>query len=175
MPHRNGTGHSWRPAELSRELRGEGGGFLAQRRAVAGLSLFAIGTMGVIALYQLGLIKHLPEPRLPKLNADRVDASPEAYKRFSTPDAVLGLGSYAVTLGLTAMGGSDRHRRRPWLPLALAGKALFDTGQMLRMMRAQWTREGAFCFWSLLTAAATFATAGCVVGEARAAARQLRR
>jgi hypothetical protein len=46
---------------------------------VVGLSLAALGSMGFIFLYQLGLIKHLPEPPLPGFNADKVDASSEAY------------------------------------------------------------------------------------------------
>jgi hypothetical protein len=173
MSHSLSIANGWKSAELSRQLRGEPAGFLKQRRAVVGLSLVAIGAMGLISLYQMGVIKHLPEPRLTKLDADRVDASPEAYKRFSTPDAVLGLGSYAATMALAEMGGTDRARRHPWIPLALAGKVLFDVGQMLRMIRDQWTKEKAFCFWSLLTAAATFVTAGCVVGEAREAVRHL--
>jgi uncharacterized membrane protein len=160
-------------AELSRELRLGSDGFLKQRRAIVGLSFVAIGAMGLSSLYQMGVIKHLPEPPLPKLDADRVDASPEAYKRFSTPDAVLGLTNYAVTMGLAEMGGKDRVRKQFWIPLALAGKILFDVGQVLRMIRQQWTKENAFCFWCLISAATTFATAGLVFNEAREVVRQL--
>ena len=113
-----------RAAELSRELRCGVDGFLAQRRAIVGLSLAAIGVMGLISLYQVGVVRHLPNPPLPGLDSDRVDASPEAYKRLATPDAVLGLGSFAMTMGLAEMGGKDRARRQPWIPLALGGKVI---------------------------------------------------
>src|SRR5919204_5081081 len=113
-------------AELSRELRTESTPDLARRRGIVALSLAASASMGVIALYQMGLLKHLPEPPFPIFNADRVDASAEAYERFSMPDAVLGLGSYAATAGLAAMGGSDRQREMPLIPVALAAKVAFD-------------------------------------------------
>lgn len=171
---RAGAASQPKGAVLSRQLRGPPQRFLTQRRVIVGCSLVAIGAMGLISLYQMGLLKHLPEPAWPGLDADRVDGSPEAYKHFSTPDAVLGLGSYAATMALAEMGGTDRARRRPWIPLALAGKVLFDVGQMLRMLRDQWTKERAFCFWCLLSAVATFAGAPFVFGEAREAWRHLK-
>ncbi len=163
------------PAELSRQLRCQSDGFLAQRRGVVTLSLVAIASMGLISLYQMGVLKHLPEPPLPRLDADRVDASPEAYRRLSAPDATLAVGSYAATLALAAMGGENRARQQPWLPLALAAKVGFDLAQSLRMIRVQWTKYRAFCFWCLVSAGATFATAPLAFGEARSALRRLTR
>ncbi|MGI8854139.1 MAG: vitamin K epoxide reductase family protein [Thermomicrobiales bacterium] len=161
------------PEALSDELRNGSGDALARRRGVVGLSLVAAGSMGLIALYQMGIIKHLPEPPLPRLDADAVDASAEAYSRFATPDGILGLGSYAVTMGLAAMGGQDRARTMPWAPIALAAKVAFDTYQAGRLSVDQATKHNAFCFWCLLSAASTFATVPLVIPEARAAIRHL--
>jgi hypothetical protein len=102
-----------KPEELSRQLRQGSGKFLARRRKIAGLALTAAGSMGLISLYQMGIIEHLPEPPLPRFDADKVDAAAEAYAKLSTPDAVIGLGNYAATLGLAAMGGQDRATERP--------------------------------------------------------------
>lgn len=156
-------------AELSAQWRHGSGGCLRQRRGVAGLALTAAGSMGVVALYQLGIIPHLPEPPLPGLDADKVDASPEAYERLQTPDAALGLTSYGVTLALAAAGGADRARTRPWLPLALAAKVGLDVAQAAKLTRDQWVRHRAFCSWCLLAAGATFAMAPLVLPEAREA------
>jgi hypothetical protein len=161
------------PEELGDELRNGSDGDLARRRGVVCLSLVAVGSMGLITLYQMGIIKHLPEPPLPRLDADRVDASAEAYSRFATPDGALGLGSYAVTMGLAAMGGRDRARTMPWAPIALAAKVAFDTFQAGRLSVDQATKYKAFCFWCLLSAASTFATVPLVIPEARAAIRRL--
>lgn len=133
------------------------------------LSLAAAGCMGFIAAYQMGIIRHLPEPPLPKMDADKVDASDEAYSYFSTPDAVLGLASYAVTGVLASMGGRDRAANRPWIPLAMAGKVAFDAAGAAKLTWDQWAKHKAFCFWCLTAAAATFAMVPLVFAEARAA------
>lgn len=163
-----------RGAELSRELREGTGEFLERRRRLTGLSLVAAGSMAVISLYQTGVIGHLPEPPLPYLDADKVDAAPQAYEKLNTPDAALGLWSYASTLVLASMGGEDRARTHPWIPLALAAKVAADTLQAAKLTVDQWTKHRAFCSWCLLAAGATFAAVPQVIPEARAALRHLR-
>jgi uncharacterized membrane protein len=164
-----------KPEELSRQLREGTGKFLARRRGVVGASLVSIGSMALISLYQLGIIKHLPEPPLPRFDSDKVDAAPEAYSMLSMPDAPIGLGSYAATLALAAMGGEDRVRERPWIPLALAAKVLVDAAQAGKLSVDQWTKHRAFCFWCLIAAGATFTAVPLVLPEARAALKQIRK
>ena len=114
------------PEALSRELRLGSSRFLQLRRKTLGLSLLAAGSMMPIALYQMGILRHHPEPPLPWLNADAIDAASEAYAILATPDAVLGLGSYALTACLTAAGAEDRAQTCRWLPIALAGTVVLD-------------------------------------------------
>jgi len=152
--------------ELSRELRGDNTAELQRRRQIVGLSLVASASMALITLYQTGIIKHLPEPPLPFLDADRVDASAEAYAKFDTPDAALGLASYAMTTVLASMGGK---KRAPWIVLALAGKLGFDALNALKLTIDQPVKYRAFCFWCLIAASATFASAPLVVPELRQA------
>jgi hypothetical protein len=164
-----------RPETLSAELREtDGDRHLDNRRAVACLSLTAAACMGFIGMYQLGVIKHLPEPPLPRMDADAVDASGEAYAKLRVGDAFLGFASYGVTLLLAAAGGVRRHRSQPWLPLTLAAKAALDAGQAARLTVEQWTKHRAFCFWCLTAEAATFATLPLTWSEARAALARLR-
>jgi hypothetical protein len=163
-----------RPAKLSRELRTGDGEYLRARRRVLGLALGAAGCMGIISLYQMGMIGHLPEPPLPRLDADEVDAAPEAYAQLDAPDAVLGFASYAATMMLAAIGGPDRARSKPWLPLALAGKVAVDAAQAGRLTVEQWTKHREFCGWCLTAAGLTFAAVPAVLPEARAAWRKLR-
>ncbi len=161
------------PKQLSAQLRNDSGSFLEERRGVVALSLTAIGCMGLIALYQMGVIRRLPDPPLPWMDADKVDASDEAYEKLSMPDAFLGLGSYATTMGLAAMGGKDRAVEQPWIPLALAAKASVDALQAAKLSYDQWAKHKAFCLWCLIAAAATFATVPLVIGEAAEAVRPL--
>lgn len=161
------------PARLSRELRDGEGEDLARRRRVTTFSLVAAGSMAVIVLYQMGIIRHLPDPPAPHFDADAVDASAEAYTTLSTPDAAIGFLSYGATLMLATMGGAHRASRRPWLPLLLAAKAAADAGNAAKLTVDQWRKHRAFCGWCLLAAGATFATVPYAFAEARDAWRNL--
>ena len=162
-----------RPEELSRQLRLGSGGFLKRRREVVGLSLAAAGSLGIVTLYQTGLIPHVPEPPLPFLDADAVDAAPEAYARLSMPDGILGIGNHTVTMALAAAGGQDRATEHPWLPLALAAKVAFDTFVAYATTLEQWEKHRAFCLWCLLSAGASVATVPLVLPESWAALREV--
>ena len=110
----------------------------------------------------------------PGLDADKVDGSAEAYGLLSVGDAFLGFVSYGVTMLLAAMGGAKRHESHPYVPLAMAGKAVLDAGQAAKLTVDQWRLHRAFCSWCLTAAAATFMVVPLVLPEARAALKQLR-
>ena len=157
--------------ELSHELRCGQGGYLACRRASALLSLLAMSSLAAVALYQTGILKSLPQPRSSSFDTGKINGSDEAYGKLATPDAFLGFGSYAVTLGLAAMGGKNRAQNHPWMPLALAGKALADAAEATKMTHDSWTRYGAFSIYSLIAAAAAFINLPLTLPEAIAAFR----
>ncbi|ACH39018.1 hypothetical protein Gbem_2005 [Citrifermentans bemidjiense Bem] len=163
------------PRKIRNELRNCKSRSLSRRRGIVGLSLVAAGSMGLIALYQTGIIRHIPEPPLPRFDADKVVASEEAYAMLHTPDALLGLTSFGATAALAAMEGKDRAAVHPWIPLALAAKLLLDASQAARLSTHQWTRHRAFCFWCLVASGATFASLPLALGETWEAFRQLKR
>ncbi len=158
---------------LSDYLREGSDRFLNARRRVTGLYLAGSAAFGVVALYQMGLIKRVPEPRLPFLDADRVDASGEAFTTLRMPDAVLGLLSYAATLTLITSGGKDRVSTHPWLPVAAAAKVLLDAASGGVLTAEQAVKHRAFCSWCLGAAAASVVALPAVLPEASAAARSL--
>ena len=133
-----------------------------------------MSSLAAVALYQLGIVKRLPQPPSPKFDTGRVNGSAEAYSKLSVPDGVIGLGSYAMTLGLAAMGGKNRAKVHPWISLALAGKALADAVQAGKMTRDSWVKHGGFSIYSLIAASAAFANLPLVVPELLAALRRLR-
>ena len=160
------------PGQLSQELRHGSGDFLEHRRAAAMLTLLGMTSLATVALYQLGVSRRLPEPDLPALDAEKVNGSAEAYGLLKTPDALLGLGSYAATLGLIGMGGKERARTQPWIPLALLAKAGMDTMQAAVLTRKSWVNYRAFSLYSLITVLSTFLTLPLVLPEAGAAWRR---
>jgi len=159
---------------VSDDLRLGDDGWLQRRRRVAALSLSAIGSMGVVAAYQMGLIRRPPEPRVGPLDAAKVDASGEAYQFLKTPDAALGLASYAATLALAGMGDRHRARTAPWLPLALVAKVGLDAVSSAVLTAEQVSKHRRFCSWCLAASVASAAMVPQVVPEAREAWRRLR-
>lgn len=177
MTARSGIGRAASPAgeAVSRDLRGGSGELLARRRRVAALSLGGGAALGVVALYQFGLVKHLPDPPIRVFDSDRVDAAGEAYSFLHTPDATLGLASYAATAALAGAGGSNRASERPLLPLALALKVAFDAASAAWLTAEQITKHRRLCSYCLAAAVASFATVPHVIPEARRAWSELRR
>lgn len=159
---------------VSDDLRRGQGDWLEQRRRIAALSLSGIGSLGVVAAYQTGLIRRPPEPPFPGLGAERVDAAGEAYEFLKTPDAALGLVSYAMTLVLAGMGDRTRATSRPWVPLALAAKVLFDAASGIYLTLEQGTKHRRFCSWCLAAAATSVAMVPSALPEAAAAWRNVR-
>ena len=163
-----------RASELSSELRYGDHPYLRSRRVIFGLCSAAAATLGVIALYQMGILKHLPKAPLPMMDAEKINSSPEAYSKLSTPDAALGVASYAVTMVLAAMGPSDRAQRYPLVPLAMAGKLGLDALNAGRLAVNERRKHRSLCSWCLVAVGATFAAAPFAIGEAREAWNELR-
>ncbi len=162
------------PEELSRALREGDEPFLQKRRWIVGLSLFNIVAMGAISLFQMGILKHVPEIHLPGEDADKINGSAQAYEILQTPDAVLAIGSYAATAALAAMGPPDRARTLPWAALGMGVKALADAAFSIKLLIDQPTKYKAYCSWCVTGALATLAVVPLALPEARAAWERLR-
>jgi hypothetical protein len=134
-----------------------------------------MASLGTVAAYQLGLLKHLPEPPGRFFDADRVDASGEAYQFLKTPDAALGLASYAATLVLAGRRADEHPSSHPVLSLALGAKVTADAAGALLLTVEQGTKHRRFCSWCLAAAALSVATVPQVVPEVHAAWHGLRR
>lgn len=161
------------PEELGRELRDGSGEFLQRRRKIIGLTFFSSSVLGLIALYQMGVLKTLPSPRWPGFDAEKVHGSPQGYSILSTPDALLGLASYGVTACLAGMGSEDRWKTHRLIPIGMGLKVLADAVFAGKLTLQECTKIRAFSVWSLLTAGATFAVLPLAIPEAKAAIRQL--
>lgn len=169
-----GRGSSPAAEAVSDALRRGDDPFLRARRRTAVLQTGAVATLGLVGLYQFGVLRSVPEPSLPGLDADRVDASGEAYRVLNTPDATIGIASAGISLVLAGMGGADRHEQRPWIPLALLAKSLADAAGGTYLFAEQVTRHKKICSWCTVSAGLLIATVPTVLPEARAAWRALR-
>ncbi|MBW3639004.1 MAG: vitamin K epoxide reductase family protein [Actinobacteria bacterium] len=175
-PPSGGVGRSSTPAAdaVSDALRRGDSPYLRARRRTAGLQLGAAATLGVVALYQFGLLRSVPEPPLPGLDADRVDASGEAYVMLRTPDSTIGIASAGVSLVLAGMGGADRHEKQPWIPLLLLAKSVVDAAGGAYLFAEQVTKHKKVCSWCTASAGLLVATVPAVLPEALAGWRAWR-
>lgn len=169
-----GRGTSTYAEAVSDGLRRLDTDLLTQRRWVAGLGLTAMAALGPVALYQLGIIKTVPELPLPFLRADDVDATGAAYRLFGTPDSALGLASYAATVALAGMGPPDRADSQPWLALLMVAKVGLDAVSGGYLLAEQLTAHRKLCGWCTAASLLSFAAVPRVVPEARVAVRSLR-
>ena len=161
------------PDQMGREWREGTGDFLDRRRKIVGLSLFSVGAMGLLGLYQVGLLRKVPEP--PGFDAEKINGSAQGYALLATPDALLAVGSYAATAALAAMGPPDRAEATPLVPLAMGAKALLDAALASALLVSQPIKHKAFSFWNVLSAGAVLASAWLSWPEARAALHTVRR
>ena len=161
------------PKRLSYQLRNETSDDLARRRWVLGLSLVGAAAGGVVSLYQMGLVKRLPDLPFPPFDATKVDKSPYAYKRFDTPDAPLMLLSYAATAVLASAGGKHRADTHPALPIALAAKTVTDAAVALKLGQEEWAENKALCGYCQAATLASIASVALAVPEAIKALRNL--
>ena len=170
-PGSGGVGRTSTPTAeaVSDALRRGDSPYLHARRRTAALQLGAAATLGVVALYQFGLLRSVPEPALPGLDADRVDASGEAYLMLSTPDSALGIASAGVSLVLAGIGGADRHKEQPWIPLLLLAKSVVDAAGASYLFAEQVTKHKKVCSWCTASAGLLLATVPTALPEARAA------
>lgn len=150
---------------LSQQLRQNSSTFMRLRRWIFGLSTLSALSMEFISLYQMGIIPHLPDPPLPHIDSDAIDASPDAYEKLEMPDAVLGMVNYGVTMMLTAMGAPDRAQTQPWIPLAMAAKTSFDTYQAGKLYFTQKGKK-VYCIYCIFAASATALTVPLAIPEA---------
>lgn len=154
------------PAVLSHELRLGTGPDLRRRRWILGLSLFGTLMAQVVLLFQMGLLRRLPDPPVGPFDATKVDASDYAYKRMAVPDGVLMLVTYAVTAALAAAGGKDRARQDPALPLLMAAKTGYDSWTCLKLAREEWAENRALCGWCQGATLASLASLALALPEA---------
>ena len=134
-----------KPSELSRQLREGQTPELNNRRWIVGLSLVGVAMAQIVSLYQVGIVKHLPDPPLDIFDSDKVDASDYAYKRFQTPDGFLMLLSYAATATLAGAGGEKRGQTQPLLSLLMGGKILLDLISAAELAREEWNDNKKLC------------------------------
>lgn len=153
------------PQELRRQLQEKQTKSLRKRRAIIGLSLLGMGAMTAVALFQTGVIEHLPDPPIDGFDSDKVNSSDTAYA-LGVPDGTLSLASLAANVPIAAFGGENRALEQPIVPVLAAGKALVEAavaGWYFYQMAAV---EKKWCGYCITGALCNFGIAALTLPEA---------
>lgn len=135
------------------------------RRALVVVSLTGIAAMGIVSLFQSGVVKHLPDPPVGNFHTDRVNSSHEAYRR-GTPDAPLAVTAHAVNMVLATLGGKDRPTRAPWIPILASLIAAPQAATAAQYLFYQMPKvDKAWCPYCIVDALTLFATFGLTLKE----------
>jgi uncharacterized membrane protein len=161
------------PTQLSRELRKADTPHLNRRRWIVGLSVLGTAMAQIVSLYQTGILKRLPDPPVKIFDSDRVDASDYAYSRFNSPDAPMMLMGYGMTAWLASMGGKNRARNTPIIPILMGLKILGDTALALELGREEWKENQALCAYCQVATIASLASLVLALPEVVEAAQHL--
>ncbi len=160
------------PEELGLELRESSKPFLRRRRGIIGLCFVSCAALGAVALYQIGILKKLPQPCWPRFSTRKVHASRQAYAMLQVPDAFPGLLSYSMTACLAAAGTEERSRTQPLIPIAMGCKLLGDAIVAGKLTLDESRKLHASSVWSLLAAVCTWAALPIAWPEVKAALRE---
>lgn len=129
-------------------MRGEAQGG-AGRAVVLAASAAAVATLVPVALHQLGLLKHLPDPPGEVFDSDGITDSKIAHP-LGIPDSLPGMANFAVTFGLACAAEECGLARK-----ALGAKLLVDGSAAAFNAARQVVRFKKICSWCMGTAIAT--------------------
>ena len=135
---------------------------LAASNAAIAATAGAILSLLPVAAHQIGMIKHLADPPGDIFDSDRITASRMAHP-FSVPDALLGLASYGVTLGLLV---ATRHTA--YARMLLRAKLNVDAAAAATNVVRQVVTFRRICSWCTATALCTAVIVSCGRRSARA-------
>ena len=161
------------PDTLRKTLRETDTPELLLRRAIIGVSVVGMASMAIIALFQGGLIKHLPDPPIKGFDSDKVNSSDTAYG-WGMPDSPISLVSHAVNIGLATFGAADRADEQSWVPLtataAAAPAAVTSAGYLFYEMPVG---EKGWCPYCMVDALMHIAAFGFTIWESKKAVSRL--
>jgi hypothetical protein len=165
--------HNVSSADLGLNLRTGVTGHLRRRRTITRLLMFASANLAVVALYQIGAVKRLPQPKWRGLDAEKINGSAQAYSWLSTPDGFLGLASYSASACLVAAGSETRWRDNPLLPVCMTAKLFGDAAYAGKLTLDEIFKYEKVSIWSLGAAVAAFAALPFAFPEFKDACRHL--
>lgn len=134
---------------------------LELRRKLIALSALGLVDFSIISLYQTGILKKLPDLPGKLFDSNKVNAAKDAYL-FGVPDGPVSAAVYAVTMILSAAGGSRRTGRKPALDVLLGAAVLGNAAGAAYYLANMVFKQKKICLYCLTGAAINFLSAGLI-------------
>lgn len=141
--------------DVKDELRYNASHELTKKRELAVLSSIGLLDFIIISLYQLGVIKMLPDVPVKYFDSNYVNASKEAYK-MGVPDGPVSACVYALILLLIGVKGTKRTGRGSIWDVLLGGAILANAAGALDYLRVMIFKQKKICLYCITGAIINF-------------------
>lgn len=135
-----------------------------RKRLISFLSALGVVDFSIISLYQLGIIKKLPDLPFKIFDSNKVNASKEA-RIFGVPDGPISLVGYVATIVFAAGGEGASPRKVKFSNYALAATVLASAAGAAYYLNDMVRNQKKACIYCLIGAAINFAMVPLVYKE----------
>lgn len=157
---------------IRKQLRDGKSPSLTRKRKIALLSAIGLVDFSLISLYQLGVIRHLPDFPGKIFDSDKANGSHKAYAA-GVPDGPISLVIYGLNIVLASAGGTKKSGRHPVFDVLLGGlitgTALGSIGYIYNMI----TEQEKACPYCILGATLNFAMVPYALPDAQRSLKKL--
>ncbi len=139
---------------------------LQRRRTIIALAIAGLIDFSIISLYQIGIIRRLPDIPGELFDSNAVNASPNAYL-FGVPDGIVSAFNYTTTMTLAAAGGTRQTSRGRIWDYLLAGSVLTNAAGAIYYLGNMIFKQKKICPYCVTGAALNLAMVPLAVQELR--------
>lgn len=137
--------------KIKKELRKKTNPDLDVKRKLAVLASLGLLDFIIISLYQLGVIRKLPDVPVKGIDSNYVNASDEAYK-MGLPDGSVSATVYTIILVLIGVKGTKKSGREPVWDVLLGGAIAANAAGALDYLRVMIFKQKKICLYCVMGA-----------------------
>lgn len=125
-------------------LRNKNSKRLSNQRNIGLLAILGLLNFSFISLYQMGIVKNIPDPPGKFFDSDKANGSLHAYAT-GTPDGPLAIVAYGVTLILATFKGDSMSGRPRWADRVLLFLSLINGSSAASYMKNMIEKQERAC------------------------------
>lgn len=124
---------------------------ITNQRNIALLAIMGLLNFSFISLYQIGIIKNMPDPPGQVFDSNKANGSRHAYQA-GLPDGPLAIIAYAFTIVLAIFKGNSQSGRPKWVDRLLLFLSLMNAGSAAAYMKNMIQKQERACLYCIFGA-----------------------